>query len=131
MSDGVATNVIINGRQNYVANFTNISDGTGEAAVKKVDISTLVGTDGVTVPISLAIMEVEFVVSRGNVRIFHDATTDSNALNLAGSGFISFTDVGGLPDPKASGYTGDIMFTTNGMVSGDTYSIKLTLKKSN
>jgi len=41
MADAVTTQIIHDGDRQVVMKFTNISDGTGEAAVQKVDVSTL------------------------------------------------------------------------------------------
>ena len=41
MADTVATQTIIDGSKTAVLKFTNISDGTGESAVTKVDVSAL------------------------------------------------------------------------------------------
>ena len=41
MVDAVATQTIQDGQKMVVQKFTNVSDGTGEDAVVKVDVSTL------------------------------------------------------------------------------------------
>ena len=41
MADAVTTQTIIDGERNCVMKFTNVSDGTGESAVAKVDVSAL------------------------------------------------------------------------------------------
>ena len=41
MADAVATQTIIDGAKYATFKFTNVSDGTGEAAVKKIDVSAL------------------------------------------------------------------------------------------
>ena len=41
MADAVTTQVLQDGEHLYVAKFTNISDGTGESKVTKVDVSAL------------------------------------------------------------------------------------------
>ena len=41
MADAVATQTLIDGDKKVVQKFTNISDGSGEAAVVKVDVSGL------------------------------------------------------------------------------------------
>ena len=44
MADAVTSQTIVDGERNCIMKFTNVSDGTGESAVAKVDVSTL-GTD--------------------------------------------------------------------------------------
>ena len=41
MADAVTSQTIQDGNQIAVFKFTNISDGTGESAVKKIDVSAL------------------------------------------------------------------------------------------
>ena len=41
MADAVTSQTIIDGERNCVMKFTNVSDGTGESAVAKVDVSAL------------------------------------------------------------------------------------------
>ena len=41
MADAVTSQTLIDGERTAVLKFTNISDGTGESAVKKVDVSAL------------------------------------------------------------------------------------------
>ncbi len=41
MADTVASQTILDGPTHAVMKFTNISDGTGESAVTKVDVSAL------------------------------------------------------------------------------------------
>jgi hypothetical protein len=41
MADTVTTQIIQDGERNCIMKFTNVSDGTGESAVVKVDVSAL------------------------------------------------------------------------------------------
>ena len=41
MADAVASQTILDGERLFIAKFTNISDGTGETGVIKIDVSTL------------------------------------------------------------------------------------------
>lgn len=41
MADAVTSQILLDTRFKTVMTFTNVSDGTGEAAVKKVDVSAL------------------------------------------------------------------------------------------
>ena len=41
MADAVTSQTLVDGNQIAVLKFTNISDGSGESAVKKVDVSAL------------------------------------------------------------------------------------------
>lgn len=129
MTDTVTTQVLNNGPRNYVVRLLSQSDGTGESAVTKVDISTLVGPDGKNAPTTLAIEKAEWSIQgMSAVRLLFDATTDDEAMNLTGNGYADFHG-SNINDPKSTGTTGDIKVTTVGAISGGTYDITLHLKK--
>lgn len=137
MADAVTTNVVDNSQDYYCVHLTNISDGTGESAVTKVDKSTLTAGDGAE-PASLDIAAVRWSIQgMTSVRLLWDHTTDDMAMVLAGSGYDNFEEgpkfvkvQKGLADPRSAGETGDIKLTTDGAVSGGTYDITLWLKKT-
>lgn len=140
MADAVTTNVVAQTNKRYCVHLTNISDGTGESAVIKVDKSTLVAEDGAE-PASLDIEQVRWNIQGfTSVRILWDHTTDDVGLALSGSGYDDFRGEygpdaaratrSGLADPRSSGGTGDILLTTAGTTSGNTYDITLWLRKS-
>lgn len=122
MADAVTSQVLFNGSRRVVKAFTSISDGTGESAVTKVDISALIGA-----PTAVSILKIWYEVVGMSVKILFDHTTDDLALVLSGHGFWDFTSFGGFKDPASAGDTGDILFTTTGHTSGDTYTIILEL----
>lgn len=129
MADVVNTNVIqSNGGRYYVAQFLNESDGTGESAVTKVDISTLTDAQGNTATYS-AIDRIQYVVTGFNyVTLYWDATTDDEIAVLKGSGFLDWSAEGGNVDPKSTGSTGDIKLTTDGAADGAGYDITIWLR---
>lgn len=122
MADSVTTQTLFSGEKRVVMAFTSVSDGTGEAAVQKVDISALPGA-----PTKVKINKVEFATFGMSVSVLFDHTTDDRVLALQGYGCMEFCEVGGLQDPASAGGTGDILFTTNGADAGDTYTIVLDL----
>lgn len=129
MADTVDSIVLISGRNRYAVRLTNISDGTGEAAAVKVDKSTLIGPDG-TEPGRLVIEEIQSDI-RGfdSVRLHWDHTTDDEVAVLpAGSTYKDYRPLGGLVDPNSTGGTGDIVATTSGAASGNTYDIILVVR---
>ncbi len=124
MADAVTTNVVFSGATRYAARFTNISDGTGETNVVKIDISTLPGA-----PTYTAIEEISWDVHGFDyVKISWDHTTDDTADVLSGRGARSYKELGYLFDPQSAGGTGDILFTTSGTTSGNTYDITLVIQ---
>jgi hypothetical protein len=104
---------------------TNVSDGTGESAVKKVDASDYLAS-------AFTIERIHYATAGMAVRLLFDATTDALgfAIGPDSTGSFDFTTFGGIPDPRATGYTGDILLTTVGHTAADTYTIILELRKS-
>lgn len=130
MADSVTSQKIIDNDRNAVFVFTNVSDGTGESAVLKVDVSALNADSLRGSPCTgVVIRKVIYDCFGMSVSILWDATTDVRALVLAGYGTHDFSFFSGIPNNAGAGVTGDILFTTNGATAGDTYSIVLELIK--
>lgn len=128
MADAVTSDVVFSGGRRYVIRLINISDGTGESLVTKVDISGLTLSNGQACTCT-RIEEIQYSIQgMSSVRLYWDHTTDDVIDVLpVGNGFRDYVDQGGLSDPQSSGGTGDILLTTNGQVSGGTYDITLSL----
>lgn len=126
MADAVTSQKLVDGERNVVMKFTNISDGVGEAAVLKVDVSTLNGAPSV-VRIDRIIAD----TSGMGVNILWDATTDVSAFVVGQSTCTEydFRSFGGLVNNAGAGVTGDINFSTIGATAGDTYTIILHMSK--
>jgi hypothetical protein len=123
MADAVDVRTINDGDKNLVVHLQSVSDGTGESAVQKIDISGLSFSDG-RVPTTLSLQEIQWDMQGINyVQLLFDATTDDEMVTLSGNGYKNFEDVGGLSDPQSTGYTGDILLTTGGATSGGSYDI--------
>lgn len=131
MADAVAVTELNDGIRNAVFYCTNTSDGTGEAAVTKVDVSELASRPDGTACTGVRIEKISFATVGMGVKILWDATTDVIATELPAdySDTLDFTDVGGLSNYSGSGKTGDIQFTTVGHTSGDTYTVVLSCIK--
>ena len=128
MADAVTTQVLWNQAQSdkYIARFMNVSDGTGETNVAKIDISGLAKPDG-TAPTKVSIERVQFAISPTMlVKISTDHTSDDTIAVLTGTDDISF-DVP-IIDPASAGGTGDVLFSTVGAGANDTYDITLYLR---
>tara|TARA_R100001443_G_scaffold10503_1_gene20185 strand:- start:204 stop:608 length:405 start_codon:yes stop_codon:yes gene_type:complete len=128
MADAVTTTTVNDGPKKAIIYCTNTSDGTGEAAVTKVDISELASLQDGTACSGVRIEKIIFSTVGMGVKILWDATTDVIAAELPAdySDTLDYSDMSGLPNVAASGgKTGDIQFTTIGHTSGDTYSVVL------
>jgi hypothetical protein len=131
MADAVTSQTIIDGERNCVMKFTNVSDGTGESAVAKVDVSALASNAAGVACSEVRVMRISHAIVGMSVQLFFDATSNVLLAELAESsnGHMEFADFGGIPNNAGSGKTGDILFTTKGHSSGDTYSIVLEMVK--
>jgi hypothetical protein len=131
MADAVTSTTILDGDRKAVIQLTNTSDGTGESAVTKVDVSALSArSDGATCT-GCKIEKIVYTTFGMSVKLLWDATTDTIALDL-NSGYsdsFDFSDFSGLQNTSGSGKTGDIKLTTTGHASGDSYVIVLTILK--
>lgn len=133
MADAVATQTIQDDGKTAIFRFTNVSDGTGESAVVKIDVSSL-APDPMTNAAcsSVTIQKIYYTTIGMGVKIFFDATTDVLAwqLNADWTDTLDFSDFTGIPNNAGSGKTGDVAFTTVGHTSGDVYNIVIQVSKS-
>ena len=132
MVDVVNTIYISKGPRYATVRLTNISDGTGEVAVKKVDISALTVGPGPVVPTMLSVKEIQWTIQGfTSIRLYWDHTSpDILDVLAAGNGYIEYGMLGMLNDPASAGGTGSILLTTAGAVSDATYDITLVLTMS-
>jgi hypothetical protein len=124
MADAVTTQTLVDGTKNLVVKLTNLSDGTGEAAVLKIDVSTYAGT-----PSRVRIKRIHYSVAGMVVTLLWDATTDVRILDLQGDGTFDCCEFGGLWNNAGTGITGDINLTTTGHTANDSYSLILEMIK--
>jgi hypothetical protein len=132
MADAVATQILFEGERKVVMKFTDISDGTGENKVLKVDVSTLTpnasgkACDGVT------ITKIHASLHTMIVDMYWDATTDVYIQTLTPNGMytLDYEPIGGLWNNAGTGKTGDILFSTHEAAAGARYTIVLEMVKS-
>lgn len=125
MPDAVSSQILVDGIKTTVVKLTNLSDGTGEAAVLKVDVSALTPTATL-----IDIQEIWYSVAGMVVTLLWDATTDVRILDLQGDGHMNLSQFSGLKNNAGAGVTGNILLTTTGHTAGDSYSIILRMRKS-
>ena len=132
MADVVTSQTIQDGSRKAVLKFTNASDGTGESAVTKVDVSALSSNAAGESCSSVQINKILWQCTGMSVKIEFDATTNVLAIGLSedSNGYHDYSDFSGIPNNAGSGKTGDLAFTTVGHSSGDTYMIILELIKA-
>ena len=135
MADAVTSQTLIDGDLYAVMKFTNISDGSGESAVTKVDVSALQPLGSNTASqktcTGVVIERIWWQCIGMKVQILFDASSDAFCIELGEnqSGNHDYTVFGGLTNNAGSGKTGDIKFTTVGHTSADTYTIILYMRK--
>jgi len=132
MADAVASQTLLDGERMAIMKFTNLSDGTGESKVIKVDVSTLTSSasgqacDGVT------ITKIHASTHGLEVQIYWDATTDVFCWCVPQNSTytMDFEKFGGLTNNAGAGKTGDVLFSTADASAGDFYTIVLEMVKS-
>ena len=132
MADAVTSQVIQDVPIYTAIKFTNISDGTGESAVTKVDVSALEADSRTGLSCSdVNIERIWWQCIGMKVQLLFDASTDAFIIELGEnqSGNHDYSIFGGLTNNAGSGKTGDINFTTVGASSGDTYTVIMYLRK--
>ena len=132
MADAVASQTLLDGERMAIMKFTNLSDGTGESKVLKVDVSTLTSSasgkacDGVT------ITKIHASTHGLEVQIYWDATTDVFCWCVPQNSTytMDFEKFGGLTNNAGAGVTGDVLFSTADASNGDFYTFVLEMVKS-
>jgi|TARA_R100001509_G_scaffold111588_1_gene67033 hypothetical protein len=131
MADAVTSQTIVDGAKTAVLKFTNVSDGSGESAVKKVDVSALASTQDGQACTGATIEKIWWQCNGMKVQLLFDASSNVFCIELGEnqSGYHDYSTFGGLPNNAGSGVTGDILFTTVGHSSNDTYTVVLQVRK--
>jgi hypothetical protein len=124
MADAVSTQILTESASKIVIKFLNVSDGTGESDVVKVDVSALTPACS-----TVSIARVQYMTDGMGVRMLWEANADVVALLIPSNqiGDMSFSPA--LSNNASTGVTGDLAFTTFGHTNGDTYVVILHLRK--
>ena len=132
MADAVTSQTILDGERLFIAKFTNISDGTGETGVLKIDVSTLNPNSFGLACNGVKINKIYGTTHGMEVRILWDATTDQFAWQIPQNSnyLMDLSSFGGIPNNAGAGVTGDVLFTTVDASAGDMYSIVLECTKT-
>jgi len=131
MADAVATQILSDGPKFTVLKLTNVSDGSGEAAVVKVDVSGLEASADGDACTEVVIERIWWQCIGMKVQILWNASTNLFCIELGEnqSGEHDYTVFGGLTNNSGGGKNGDVLFTTVGHTSADTYTVILYLRK--
>jgi hypothetical protein len=132
MVDNVTSQTILDGERLVIQKFTNISDGTGEAAVVKVNVSALIPNSFGVACTGVKINKIWMAAHGMEVRILWVASTNLLAWSVTSNGpyLMDFSSFGGISNNAGTGKTGNIAFTTHDQSAGDTYTIILECIKT-
>jgi hypothetical protein len=125
MADIVTTQTIADtSGVKYVAKLTNISDGTGESLVTKVDASALTFmTEDGNRKIGKIWWSINTTNKKSAVELIWAGATNATALVLSGQGYWDLRTAGNEILNNATTPTGDVLLSTRDFVVGDSYTI--------
>jgi len=137
MADAVTTQVIADGDKIAVVKITNLSDGSGESAVAKIDVSALNSSSNGDDCTRVTINQIWYDIAGMRISLDWNASTNVVCLALGGApslgtqtGYMDFRSFGGITNNAGSGINGDLLLTTSGHTNLDHYTILLELSKS-
>jgi Ethanolamine utilization protein EutJ (predicted chaperonin) len=132
MADAVTTQTLMDGERLVVMKFTNISDGTGETAVTKVNVSTLLPNGNGKACTGVIVNKITSVCHGMEVRMYWDASTDVPFfLATINTNYENdFSKIGGITNNAGAGKNGNIVFSTSDQTNGDTYTVVLEMVKT-
>ena len=138
MADAVTSQTIVDTDKRAIIKLTNLSDGSGESAVAKVDVSALTARSSDSAECSrVTIDQIWYDIGGMRVALEWNASSNVVAIVLGGSaaagnvqGHMDFRSFGGIKNNAGGGINGDIDLTTSGHTNLDHYTIVLELRKS-
>ena len=131
MADAVTTQVLMDGERLFIGKYTNLSDGTGESKVTKIDVSGLARSDDNFPCNGIKINKIWCQTSGMAVDLYWvgDPTPANDAIivTLAEDQLydVPYDTFGGIPS-NATGTAnaaGDVAVSTRGAASGDGYTL--------
>jgi hypothetical protein len=132
MADAVTSQTLLDGERLAIMKFTNISDGTGETAVTKVNVASLTPSASGKACTGVTVNKITSVCHGLEVRMYWDATTDVPFfLSTINTNYENdFSRIGGITNNSGVGKNGNIVFSTSDASAGDTYTVVLEMVKS-
>ncbi len=125
MADTVSTQVLSDTTGvKYVVKMTNISDGSGESLVKKIDASSATFmTEDAERKIAKVWFSVNAISKKACVELIWDGETNATGVLLSGQGYWDLRTAGNSIGNNATTPTGDVLLSTHDFVPGDNYTI--------
>ena len=135
MADAVTSQTIVDtSGTKTVMKFTNMSDGTGETLVTKMDASALTFmTEDATKKIAKIWWAINTTNGKSGVELLWAGTTNSTIGFFSGTGYHDYYTAGNAIPNNATltantSPAGDILISTKGFVAGDNYTIILEVR---
>jgi len=135
MADAVTSQTIVDtSGTKTVMKFTNMSDGSGETLVTKMDASALTFmTEDATKSIAKIWWSINTTNGKSGVELLWAGTTNSTIGFFSASGFHDYYTAGAAIPNNATltantSPAGDVLFSTKGFVAGDNYTIILEVR---
>jgi len=124
--------VLLDGPRHFVGVVATTGEDFNAAPEIFADISEVSKIDEVTqlAATVFAIEEVWYDIqgyTAVNIR-FDDNDPDTIPITLSGNGYLDFRDIGGIKDPKNTGFTGDIKIQTVPATPAATATLHLKMK---
>ena len=127
MPNTITKTILNDGPRNHIVEMRITGDGSGEeSATSLIDVSAITGA-----PSSVVIEKIYWSLNGFSVTLLWNATTDTVAVECAdGEGGIDFSSVGGpLRNTAGAGKTGDLLFSTSGLVANEKGYIRVQCRK--
>ena len=125
MADTVTTQLLSDtAGVKYVAKLTNVSDGSGESLVNKVDasVTTFMTEDG-NRKIAKIWWSINTTNKKSAVELVCAGDTNATAVILSGQGYWDLRTAGNEITNNATTPSGDVLLSTRDFVVGDNYTI--------
>lgn len=108
----------------FVVKMTNLSDGTGEQLVNKVDASetTFMTEDGAR-KIARIWYSINTANNKSAIELIWAGTTNATAMLLSGNGYMDLRTAGNEIPNNATTPTGDVLLSTKNFANGDNYTL--------
>ena len=136
MADVVTSQTIVDtAGTKTVMKFTNMSDGSGETLVTKMDASALTFmTEDATKKIAKIWWAINTTNGKSGVELLWAGTTNSTIGFFSGTGYHDyFTSGNSIPNNATltanTSPAGDVLISTKGFVAGDNYTIILEVRQ--
>jgi hypothetical protein len=122
----------MDGERVAIMKFTNISDGTGETAVTKVNVANLAASGSGQACTGVIVSKISSICHGMEVRMYWDATADVPFfLSTVNTNYMNdFSGFGGITNNSGAGKNGNIVFSTSDQTAGDTYTVVLEMIKT-